>query len=229
MKLENIYPSLICADQMRLDEELELLVDNGLKNIHFDVMDGQFVPRFGMYPEQMNTDKIVNFDVHIMAKTPELFIEATKDNPLVTSYTVHPEAIGEENVFRLRDLVLGYGKKFGVAINLSSDAERWTSLACNPDNQIYQLCFMGIHPGVLVQKPNILRLINNLQCLQVFGSRRPPIIQVDGGVTFDTIPVLDSLGVNSFVAGTSTLYSNRKTNRYAPLAIEEMLTCHLRK
>ena len=222
MTKQMIYPSLICADQMRLDEELELLVDRGLTNIHFDVMDGQFVPRFGMYPEQMNTDKIVNFDVHIMAKTPELFIEATKDNAKVISYTIHPEAVGEENVFRIRDLVLGYGKKFGIAINLSSHAQRWTEVACNPDNEIYQLCFMGIHPGILVQKPNIQRLMYNLRYLQMFD-HRPNVIQVDGGVRLDTISILKSMGVNSFVAGTSTLYSNRKLNRYAPLAIEAML------
>jgi ribulose-phosphate 3-epimerase len=223
MKLENIYPSLICADQMRLDEELELLVDRGLTNIHFDVMDGQFVPRFGMYPEQMNTDKIVNFDVHIMAKTPELFIEATKDNAKVVSYTIHPEAVGEENVLRVRDLVLGYGKKFGIAINLSSDAERWVKFAKNKNNQVYQLCFMGIHPGVLIQTPNINQLIYNLNFLRTIHGEYPEIIQVDGGVRLDTITMLDAMSVNSFVAGTSTLYSKRKQNRYAPLALEEML------
>lgn len=224
MKLENIYPSLICADQMRLDEELELLVDHGLTNIHFDVMDGQFVPRFGMYPEQMKTDKLVNFDVHIMAKTPELFIEATKYNLNIVSYTIHPEAVGEENVLRVRDLVLSYGKKFGIAINLSSDAERWVKFAKNKNNEIYQLCFMGIHPGVLVQTANIDQLIYNLNLLRTVDSyHRPEIIQVDGGVRLDTIPLLEAMGVNSFVAGTSTLYSKRKENRYAPLALEEML------
>lgn len=224
MTKEMIYPSLICADQLRLEDELKLLVDNGLRNIHFDVMDGQFVPRYGMYPEQLKTNQDVVFDVHIMAKTPEIFIEATKDNEKVLSYTVHPEAIGTENVFRMRDLVIKHNKKFGIALNLSSDCDHWIQLAKEDDSGIYQLCFMGIHPGVLAQTPNITKLYSNLKKLKFYSPKVSiPIIQVDGGVNFKTISELEALGVNSFVAGTSSLYYGRRTNKDAPLMIEEML------
>lgn len=208
--LDRLYPSLICAEQSNLGKAVEELKTVGLKNLHIDVMDGVFVPRFGMYPEQLTSLVDVALDVHLMCKNPRIFIDATKKNDSIVSYTIHPEAVGVENLLWYRDMVLDQGKKFGIAVNLSSDTHHIARLL---QAGIHQITFMGIHPGVLAQKANVSQLKRNIE---IFISENPeqdgrPLIQVDGGVTLETIPELDEIGVDTFVCGSSTLYKGGST------------------
>jgi ribulose-phosphate 3-epimerase len=69
--------SLICADMLNLEQELRILEQGGIDQIHFDVMDGNFVPRLGLHPEMLQGIRQktqLPIDVHLMIDKPELYI-----------------------------------------------------------------------------------------------------------------------------------------------------------
>ena len=94
LKKPLIAASLICSNPLNLQEDINELIVGNADYIHFDVMDGQFVPRYGLYPEILSylkktTD--IPVDVHMMVQNPEDFIDDFK-NVGADFYNFHIEA-----------------------------------------------------------------------------------------------------------------------------------------
>jgi ribulose-phosphate 3-epimerase len=200
--------SIVCMDHINFERDVNLVDDLGVDFLHLDVMDGNFVPRYGIYPEIVKrmaqiTDK--NMDLHLMVNDPLFAINQFKDIDNIKFISVHIEE-NEKDILRIVDSIRNMGKKAGIVLNLNTPVSSVKELIKN--KEIDSVMFMGIHPGVLVQKsrPDTVKIkakeLTNL-CKE-YGDL--DMIQCDGAVTFETISTLADSGITNFVCGSSTLY-----------------------
>ncbi|HEY4347446.1 MAG TPA: ribulose-phosphate 3-epimerase [Gaiellaceae bacterium] len=195
-----IAPSLLSCDFSRLAEQVELVMDAGAKVMHFDAMDGHFVPPITIGPLIAESIKdLVHerggiLDCHLMVANPERQIEAfAKAGADVI--TIHPEATPHIH-YALR-MIREAGCAAGVVINPGTPVEMVEPLA-----EIIDLCLlMSVNPGWGGQKyipTSTARLARLREML-------PPevVLEVDGGISLDTIDGAIEAGCDVFVAGSS--------------------------
>lgn len=199
--------SIICGDLLRIGEEVQLLEEGGIDSIHFDVMDGNFVPRFGFPPEIVKSIKSISnllVSVHMMVSDPvsyaRVFSEAGAD-----SLVVHIEPV--KDVSRLVDTLRGLNVKVGLALKPETPLDILDQVL----GQIDIILLMAIQPGILGQKFNE-QIFNKISMLKQKIEEYPNIeIEVDGGVNIETGSKLVKLGVNILDCGTSSIYKGDKT------------------
>lgn len=204
-KKMKVFPSIAAGNLMRLEEEVQKLEVAGADGIHFDVMDGHFVPLLTIgipLIEQMRqiTDSIL--DVHIMVTNPDQvyqdYINAGAD-----ILCFHPEVAFHSH--RLCMKVREKGKKVGVALN---PATHWNTveylLPC-----VDVVTVMAVNPGFSRQQhlPIVHKKIAELSAFRQANQLNFEI-QVDGGVNAENAPVLFGLGVGSVVAGGAVFNHN---------------------
>ncbi len=194
--------SLVCADMIDIKGEIEKLEKGGIDYIHFDVMDNQFVPRFGLHPEILQAiKKITNIpiDVHLMVNNPEnsirIFADAGAD-----IIVVHEESTPQ--LHRIIKLIKATGKKAGVALNPATSLSTLDYVL----NDIDLVMLMAINPGILGHKliPEMMDKITELK--RKLKNYPNMLIEIDGGVTPDTAPEMIKRGANMLVCGTSTIF-----------------------
>lgn len=211
MKKENnkkIYlsASLICADLMDLEEEIKRLEEAKIDYIHFDVMDGVFVPRYGLYPEMLQAMKDVSsipVDVHMMVVNPEPYIETLKKAG-ADIMIVHIE--GNNNLHRTLKLIKDSGMKAGVALNLATPLNVLDYIL----EDIDWVMLMAINPGIVGHKlvPKVMDKISELR-KKISG--HPHIkIEIDGGVSFESAPEMIKAGADILVCGSSTIFKKEQ-------------------
>ena len=204
MKTPILTASLICSDPLNIERDIHELVSGNIDWIHFDVMDGQFVPRYGLYPEMLQslrrfTDLPV--DVHMMVENPEDYISVFAAAG-ATYYSFHAEATKHSHrvVKKIRDA----GMKPGVALNPS------TPLNCLEwiINDIELVCLMAINPGILGHKliPETYDKMQSLRSFADLHGNADLIIEIDGGVTFESGSKMVAHGANALVCGTGTIF-----------------------
>lgn len=202
--IPQIAASLICSDPLNLQNDIEQLKIGRADLIHFDVMDGHFVPRYGLYPEILSyLKKITNIpvDVHMMVSNPEDYID-TYLAAGADYYNVHVEAT--PHLHRVIKKVNDSGMKAGVALNPSTPLSSLDWVI----NDIKMVVLMAINPGIVGHKliPNMLNKISALKKYAADRGNPDILIEIDGGVTFDSaIPMRDA-GANVLVCGTGTIY-----------------------
>ncbi len=202
--MDCISPSLICANHLNFEKDLQVLAELNIKKIHFDVMDNIFVPRFGLYPEQAEIiakNFQFDIDVHLMVSNP--YNAATKFAKAgAASLTVHAENL--TCVSNLLKFIKSYGLKAGVALNPETSIEKILDLNEQPDH----VCLMFINPGVLNSKVyDCYDKINKIR--KYYPSMK---IQIDGGVTFESAPKLLGCGATELVCGSATLFKTTEGN-----------------
>lgn len=204
-KLKKSYKlaaSLVCADMMDLKGEIAKLEKGGVDYIHFDVMDNQFVPRFGLHPEILQSLKKITripVDVHLMVDNPEnaikIFADAGAD-----IIVVHEESTTQ--LHRLIKIIKATGKKAGVALNPATSLSTLDYVL----NDIDLVMLMAINPGILGHKL-IPEMMDKISQLKVKLKKYPKmLIEIDGGVTPETAPEMVRRGANMLVCGTSTIF-----------------------
>lgn len=174
--------------------------------LHFDVMDGEFVPNFGISPPFIAAVRQIThvpFDVHIMVKHPLRYIKAlaTAGADLIT---FHIESADEPN--EVISAIKAHGLKTGLAFSPKTS----TSAVIPYLSDIDLVLPMSVEPGFGGQafQPNTLRKITELQ--QVIPQlERPLDISVDGGVTTEVAPLAIRQGVTILVAGTAIFRSQQ--------------------
>lgn len=199
----NISASLICADILNLESELKKIEEGGCDYIHIDVMDGVYVPRYGMYPEIISAVRRISslpMDVHLMVIDAEKYV-----NPFIdaggTIITVHPEAC--THLHRTLAAIKRAGAKSGVSLNHATSL----SVLDYVLDDIDLVLLMAINPGIVGHKliPKALEKMAELK--RKISEKYPDIIiEVDGGVTFDSAPKMLKAGANMLVCGSSTIF-----------------------
>ncbi|MBQ8489422.1 MAG: ribulose-phosphate 3-epimerase [Pseudobutyrivibrio sp.] len=209
-----LAPSILSADFGVLKEQLELIDDAGAQYVHFDVMDGVFVPSisYGMpvlKSIRKYTDRL--FDVHLMIVDPERYIkdfaEAGAD-----IITVHAEAC--KHLDATIDLIKSCGAMAGVAINPATPVSTIKHVL----DKVDMVLIMTVNPGFGGQKliPYTIDKVRELCDLcNKLGVKID--IEVDGGINIDTIDDALDAGANIIVAGSAVFKGDVKANAEALL------------
>ncbi|WP_458458642.1 ribulose-phosphate 3-epimerase [Pseudobutyrivibrio sp.] len=209
-----LAPSILSADFGVLKEQLELIDEAGAQYVHFDVMDGVFVPSisYGMpvlKSIRKYTDRL--FDVHLMIVDPERYIkdfaEAGAD-----IITVHAEAC--KHLDATIDLIKSCGAMAGVAINPATPVSTIKHVL----DKVDMVLIMTVNPGFGGQKliPYTIDKVRELCDLcNKLGVKID--IEVDGGINIDTIDAALDAGANIIVAGSAVFKGDAKANAEALL------------
>ena len=204
-----LSPSILAADFTRLGEQIREVDRAGAEYLHFDVMDGLFVPSisFGMPVLQSvrkATDRIL--DVHLMIENPERYVDEFADCG-ADLITVHAESC------RHLDRVLGQihqkGKKAGVALNPATSLSTLDYVLDKAD----MILIMTVNPGFGGQKfiESSCRKIRELKN-RIDAAGLHTDIQVDGGINAQTLPKVRKAGANVIVAGSAVFKGNITDN-----------------
>lgn len=196
-----ISPSLLAADFLHLEREIEMINHSEADWLHLDIMDGEFVPNISFGFSVLNAVSRCckkQMDVHFMVMHPEQFIERTAKLG-ATMMTVHAEAC--LHLHRTIQQIHAAGMKAGVALNPSTPLSAVEEVLADAD----MILIMTVNPGFGGQK-FIESSIDKIQRLrQMIDSRGcNTLIQVDGGIDANTAPRVVEAGVNVLVAGSFT-------------------------
>lgn len=206
-----IAPSILAADFAKLGEEVKEVEAAGAELIHIDVMDGHFVPNisFGAIAlEAIRPLSTLPMDVHLMIENPDQYIEQFAKAG-ADYITVHVEAC--RHLHRTIQLIRSFGVKPGVVLNPHTPIESILHIIEDVD----MVLFMTVNPGFGGQK-FISSVLPKVEALSgIIKERGLKIdIEIDGGITAETIVPCVKAGANVFVAG-SAIYG--KEDRAAAL------------
>jgi ribulose-phosphate 3-epimerase len=196
---DKIAPSILSADFARLGDEIAAVERAGADLIHFDVMDGHFVPNLSIgVPVLASLKKVTRLplDAHLMIDNPEKYVEVFVKAG-ASSVSVHAEVCSDIPAMarRLHDL----GALASIGINPETDVARVLPFAEHLD----MILIMSVHPGFGGQE-FIPEALGKLRAVRRELDRRglKVDIEIDGGVKLDNIADVKAAGANVFVSGS---------------------------
>ncbi|RGL00493.1 ribulose-phosphate 3-epimerase [Prevotella disiens] len=199
-----VSPSLLSADFLHLDKDIEMINNSDSDYIHMDVMDGMFVPNISFgFPVLKAVGKACKkpMDVHYMIMHPENYIQQTADAG-AEIMTVHYETC--PHLHRTIQQIKQAGMKAGVAINPATPVSVLEDIVEDVD----LVLIMSVNPGFGGQSfiENAISKVKRLRKL-IDESNSHALIEVDGGVQNETAPRLVEAGTDILVSGSYVFQS----------------------
>lgn len=204
MQKSEISASMMCSNLIDLKETINILEKEGIEYLHIDVMDGTFVPNFGLgvdYIRGLRELTKIPLDLHLMIKDPEykfqwIGIESSD------TVSIHYESTFQ--VQRALDYLEQYGCKRFLAINPATPINALEEVL----DYIDGINLLMVNPGYAGQKmvPSTIRKAQKVMELLKNEHREDIIVEVDGNISPENGKILHSIGATRFVAGTSSIF-----------------------
>ncbi|EGQ3814733.1 ribulose-phosphate 3-epimerase [Staphylococcus pseudintermedius] len=197
--MTKVFPSLLSADFLNLKQELTKLEESGIDALHFDVMDGQFVPNISIgFPvlEAIRAATDLPIDAHLMIETPNDYVEAFAEKG-VNKISVHME--GNPHIHRVIQNIKKHGVEAGVVINPGTPVHALDAII----EEVDFVLVMSVNPGFGGQAflPAAVDKIKQLDDIR--KNRQLDFkIEVDGGINDQTAKQVIEAGADWLVAGS---------------------------
>jgi ribulose-phosphate 3-epimerase len=221
--LIELAPSILSADFAHLADNVQAVADGGATVLHVDVMDGHFVPNITIGPPVVASLRKVTrlpLDVHLMIENPDQFIPAFVDAG-ADWISVHQEAC--IHLHRTLELIRSHGMNVGVVINPATPVETLAEVL----DMVDHVLVMSVNPGFGGQSfiSFTLDKVRKLVAMRAAGNGNFRI-EIDGGISTDTITGAVRAGVEILVAGNAVFGHGdprENTQRLLKLAREATL------
>lgn len=212
-----ISASMMCADLLHLKETIRVFEEEKIEFLHIDVMDGEFVPNFGLgvdYIRGLRELTNIPLDLHLMVLNPEYKLQwiGIRESDIVS---IHYESTYQ--VQRALDWLKPFGCKRFLAINPATPINNLEEVL----DYIDGINLLMVNPGFAGQKmvPSTMKKAQKLVKFLSDVGREDITIEVDGNISPENAKTLKMIGANIFVAGSSSVFSgdfdciNKNINR----------------
>jgi ribulose-phosphate 3-epimerase len=198
-----VAPTLMCADLLKVGEEVRLLDEGGVDLFHVDIMDLHYVPNVTLGPDFVKAVRRATklpLNCHLMVEDPDLLVPVLADAgaDIIVPHIEAPYHI-DNTLNRIREA----GCRPGIALNPATPVAQLEHVLPLVD----EVLVMSVNPGFAGQKfiPYVMDKIRHIrQCLDNLGLKAQ--IMVDGGVTQGLLPKLAEAGTDVAVVGSSSLF-----------------------
>lgn len=204
MHKPQISASMMCSDLVDLRETIEIFERNGIERLHIDMMDGNFVPNFGLgvdYVRGLRKLTNIPLDIHLMVKDPEYKLQwiGIQNTDIVS---IHYESSFQ--VLRVLDWLKPFGCRRFLAINPATPVGSLEEVLDHIDG----INLLMVNPGFAGQKiiPSTIKKAEKVVKLLKDVAREDIIVEVDGNITPDNARILRGIGASMFVAGSSAIF-----------------------
>ncbi len=205
-----ISASMMCADLLHLKETIRVFEEEKIEFLHIDVMDGEFVPNFGLgvdYIRGLRELTNIPLDLHLMVLNPEYKLQwiGIRESDIVS---IHYESTYQ--VQRALDWLKPFGCKRFLAINPATPINNLEEVL----DYIDGINLLMVNPGFAGQKmvPSTMKKAQKLVKFLTDVGREDITIEVDGNISPENAKTLKAIGANIFVAGSSSVFSSGAEN-----------------
>lgn len=213
-------PSMMCADFLSLQTELDILKTEGVHYLHIDIMDGHYVPNYTLgtdIAKTLNEYSDITLDYHLMVEGADQAVPLFSKIP-GSFVTFHPET--SHHPVRTIQKIKDDGCKPGIAIGPATSLESVKYLLPLVD----MVCIMTVNPGYSGQKL-LPFCIGKMAELNKWKQQNHPdlLIEVDGNVSWENIPKMLEAGADVLVLGTSSVFTKSMDRKEAYKKLNDLI------